>query len=223
MSYRSNKGAKAAKPKAKRVKDIPRTLSLFNPRQQGLPTKLKLKLRYPYLSIYSAGVTQSVQQFRLNSIFDPDYTNTGNQPPFRDQLAQWFYNYRVTGCKWRVETSFLSGTLCGCVVSVNTSGTAPNDWASAAAMPGSQSGIVGANIPLKMKGYVDMATAFGVDKAEVLTDPAYSALFSANPTNVAYLNITHNQCSGTTTSTGPLLVDLTYYVECFNPVMQSMN
>lgn len=41
--------------------------------------------------------------FRINSIFDPDYTGTGHQPAFHDQWSPLYSNYRVTGFKYSVK------------------------------------------------------------------------------------------------------------------------
>jgi hypothetical protein len=45
-----------------------------------------------------------LQQFSLNSLFDPDETGVGHQPRYFDQWSNFYETYRVNGCK--VELDF---------------------------------------------------------------------------------------------------------------------
>lgn len=45
------------------------------------------------------------QLFRMNSIFDPDYSGVGGQPLAHDQWAQFYGTYKVIGCK--ITTHFM--------------------------------------------------------------------------------------------------------------------
>lgn len=56
----------------------------------------------------SLGNNYYLQQFRLNSLFDPDFTGVGHQPRYTDEWALWYQRARVNGCK--VELDFHEAT-----------------------------------------------------------------------------------------------------------------
>lgn len=51
----------------------------------------------------------AIQIFRMNSIYDPDYTNTGHQPFFRDLWASQYDYYTVLACEY--ELHFYNGMV----------------------------------------------------------------------------------------------------------------
>lgn len=74
----------------------------------GLPEQLKTHLRY--VDVYTLTSTSNSvarQWMRLNSIFDPDYTGTGHQPLYLDQLSVIYKRYVVLGSKMKVTFSTL--------------------------------------------------------------------------------------------------------------------
>lgn len=218
---RSNKSGKAKKPKAKRTRNmwVARTF-LANP----IPTKTITKLTYPFFGLLSYTTTPGVQAFRLNSIFDPDFTAIGSQPPYRDQLAAWYYNYRVTGCKVDAEFTYGTGTTSVVVMNSDQNGAAPSDMQGEMAQVGAQYRLVAPYSPQsKFKQYFAIADVFSVEKSDILTDPAYAALMSTNPANTAFLQFSAVQVSGTAATTLAYSGKLTFYVECYGPVAQAMN
>ncbi len=71
--------------------------------QPGLLQVFPLRLRtvLPYAdqftlsgTAFSAGFGTE-QSYRLNSLFDPDFTGTGHQPYGFDQITPWYYKYQV--------------------------------------------------------------------------------------------------------------------------------
>lgn len=98
---------------------------------RGFPDRLSTKLVYAdkiNLSLSSGG--PNYYSFRMNSLFDPDYTGTGHQPQWFDQLAAIYRNYRVKGSKITVTfgsnaNSTTSGSLIGpYLVGITTSNQA---------------------------------------------------------------------------------------------------
>lgn len=66
----------------------------------GFPPAIYTKLNYSgRITLSTNGTTISYHSFRINSLFDPDYTSTGTQPYARDQFAEIYDYYRVYGCK----------------------------------------------------------------------------------------------------------------------------
>jgi hypothetical protein len=68
------------------------------------PDSVKVKLKYvervTMNTLTSTGAWSYA--FRLNSVFDPNFTGTGHQPNGFDQWAAFYGKYRVVGGSWRV-------------------------------------------------------------------------------------------------------------------------
>lgn len=66
----------------------------------GFPDRLQTKLHYCDVVLLSASAgSPGLYQFRMNSLFDPDYSNVGHQPQWYDQLSAVYNYYTVTGSK----------------------------------------------------------------------------------------------------------------------------
>lgn len=228
--YRSNKGAKAAKPKAKRVKSGSGNVAkLFKTLQAGafLAPKLVTKLRYAGVVSISNGVADfGMYQFRMNSVYDPDYTGGGAQPPYFDRMAQLYNNFRVLSCKYQVRGQYASGTYQNLVVWPSAVATSVSSLQSAMCQTDARTIIMSGyndTNTARVKGWLPMAKVFGVERAEIETDSDYGAATSANPVRVAYLNLYSGNLTGSTTSTAYALVELTYYVEWSSPIPDNMN
>lgn len=228
--YRSNKSGKASKPKAKRIKPSgPPMARVLRTMQAGalLAPKVMSKLRYSAIVTHSNGVADAgLYQFRLNSVFDPDYTSAGSQPPYFDRMALIYGAYRVLACKYQVRSTYNSGTNQVVVVWPQSVATSVTSLQSALCQTTARCNVAtpytdpNAN---KIKGYLPMAKVFGVERLEIETDSDYGALTSTNPNKVAYLNLYSGNQTGTSTSDCQSLVELTYYVEWSQPVPDNMN
>lgn len=91
----------------------PQNIAIF--RGYGFPDGLITNLQYcAAVSLTpSAGTPTPVYVFRLASLFDPDYTSTGTQPYWFDQLAAVYERYKVLGAKITVNFSYESQTAAG--------------------------------------------------------------------------------------------------------------
>lgn len=79
----------------------PTTVPLMWPRlQTGFPQQMKVRLKYvdEYVMTSTAGAVAN-QAFRMNSVFDPDFTGVGHQPYGFDQYASLYNVYTVLGSK----------------------------------------------------------------------------------------------------------------------------
>jgi len=94
--YRSRKAAARTtyrKGRMGSLKRLPRSSGDF-----GFPDRLQTKLRYcDVVTLTPTTGGRSSWAFRMNSLFDPDFTSTGHQPMWFDQLAAVYKAYRVTG------------------------------------------------------------------------------------------------------------------------------
>nr|QTE03461.1 MAG: putative capsid protein [Ciconia boyciana CRESS-DNA-virus sp.] len=74
--------------------------------QFGFPTKIITILKYVDIigqTSTTGGITTTV--FRMNSVFDPDFTNIGHQPMYFDNYAALYQSYRVLGSRLTAEIS----------------------------------------------------------------------------------------------------------------------
>jgi len=158
---------------------------------------MRTKLRYAdnisQTSGASAGTFGSEWAFRLNSLYDPDYTYTGHQPYGFDQLASLYYSYRVEGVRVRVTWSDPSrdGLYVAQVVTPSTASWNTNA-ASLSAISENPSACV---IPLNNTGsqvtvfeqYFKIHEIEGVPASTIITSPSYNAGVTNNPTSSPYL------------------------------------
>lgn len=81
----------------KRLDVIPRPIKCF-------PNSMKFKMRYcDNIAIPNHNAGAGPYVFRMNSIFDPDYTAIGHQPRFHDQIAAIYMKYCVIASKAYIE------------------------------------------------------------------------------------------------------------------------
>lgn len=89
--------------------------------EYGFPNSITTKLRYHGQYIYTSTTGAPAPWiFRANGLFDPDYSNVGHQPLYRDTYANIYDYYVVLGAKITVRfhsNSATSGFLCGIVAS----------------------------------------------------------------------------------------------------------
>jgi len=84
----------------------------LGPLEYGFPNSIITKIRYCDEFSYNsnlAGVASNI--WRANGIFDPDYTNIGHQPLYRDNFAAIYDFYTVLGSKITVHFQSESATL----------------------------------------------------------------------------------------------------------------
>lgn len=144
------------------------------------------------LDLSSTGYAEHT--FRLNSLFDPDFTGTGSQPIGFDQWSAFYNRYRVHNTKFKVmaiSTATTLGFIMGCNVRresavspiyIDNIGEPFNQWT----MGGSaQAG------PVKIEGSNSIKEVYGIDNRTFM-DEDYSASISGSPSRVNYLHVWAN-------------------------------
>lgn len=181
--------------------------------------------RYITKMKYSADVSTNASGqylFNLNSTFDPDRTGIGHQPYGRDQLAGLYNRYRVIACGWRITAPSSSTVVqLGALPANEAVATTTMDYYREnprakyfCQNPGGQA--------LVLSGKVYLPSLMGRTKAQYMADDRYQALASADPSELAVLNIfTAN--SGGTALTAPINVLLEYTVEWFDVINQTQS
>jgi len=179
-----------------------------------------VKLKYAdELTTTIATLVTTTQQWRMNSIFDPDYTNVGHQPYGRDTLALLYTRYRVFRFGWDIKYCGTSAAAIAVVVPQNGN-TAPSSITAAGEMPLAQTGVLpfqgGSTLHFRGSVYLPMIT--GTPPVEYKSDDRYSAAMTTNPTEeLLHSQMVHNTSAGTIIITS--IIQLTYWVELFDPIV----
>lgn len=154
-------------------------------------------------------------QFRMNSIFDPDFSGTGHQPTTHDQMAVLFEDYTVTDCEFTV--SFVNqGTdqyIVGCyitdrqetdIVASTIVEQGLTDWKHLSTTNG--------QAVATFKGKVDISKLMGVTRSQYLANPRYDTVFGENPGDVAFLTLFATEAGSGSPIGIPIFVELVYTV-----------
>jgi hypothetical protein len=176
------------------------------------PTRLRRTLCYSdaYTLVSTAGAV-ALQQFKVNSLFDPDSTGTGHQPRGFDQLCSAtgpYKKYRVIVARVALEMLTDNGAayvaagfsdLSG-LPAVATGGIGsivPN-----AELPGWRSIFAGdyGSQPQKLQFAATIADIESVTPTTVLAEDNYSALYNADPADLAYFSVQAQAIAGNTQS-----------------------
>ncbi len=154
--------------------------------------------RYPtQLSYYgigtinaSSGLTGSTG-YRLNGMFDPDYSGTGIQPTYYDQMSLLYSKYRVYKATVTVELSNETEETTSVFVSPSIANSALSSLAAMCTQRfavtktlGPKSGGFGIKTVTRT---FDLAKIWGVDQRTLHSEDDFAALTSGNPNNVVYL------------------------------------
>jgi len=96
------KSSQKTKRRRTNVSGIPRNLA-----KKLVPSKMRVSLPYYDVLAVDPAVGGAVTGyvFRANNIYDPDYTGTGHQPRFRDELTNIYGAYHVLNAKMSILVS----------------------------------------------------------------------------------------------------------------------
>lgn len=173
------------------------------------------------------GTIVSDRQWRLNSIFDPDFALGGHQPLGRDQYAAFYNRYRVLRVKMELHVSG-DATVAGgqtpwlcTVVPDNSASPYTTSQLAAEQSHASQHSVHqgSGNGGMKIVRFFDLAKITGVSNKEY-ADDRFQALFTADPSEVINLHVVTSNISGgaPAISTVQHTILLSYQVEMFDPL-----
>lgn len=171
---------------------------------------------YNKVTNFTAG-NANVHTFRANSIYDPDYTGTGHQPFYHDELAQLYSNYVVIGFK---ATFVVSSTVqIGVAVHISTTTT-----------PLHSTGVALREDPLCYAKQVSPVTGKGVTRITYSCAPCkylgeqnptslnsgVVAAFGASPLREVYLH--YSDYAATSSESYQMQLNFEYLVLCLSPI-----
>jgi len=164
------------------------------------------RARLVYQDKYNLATSSGVgtqQVFRANSIFDFDYTGTGHQPMYRDQIVAMYQYYKVLGVRVRFEwsTSNSNNGLIG-FCAYNT--TPPTSATEAGEFSRRPSQLLTAYKKCTGTLPVNIAAGLGLTETDYLTNSLYNAAVGGNPSSLVFLQFSLD-CA-TATDTGATLL-----------------
>jgi len=183
--------------------------------------------KYTMITALTSDATVGLQTFRINALYDPDYTSVGHQPYGFTNLcgatgsgaaSQPYHSYTVFGVSYKI--SILAGHYIIGAVGVSNVAAA---WSGSTAdrvieQPGTVWDLRANNtLPMVFEGYLDVAKLAGVSKTKLFTDDQFSAIYNQNPTNTWYLNIATQDMDLATSTTAEVCVELVYHVKFWDP------
>lgn len=180
-------------------------------------TKIVSRLRFhTRLPVSLTGGVPNDYQFRLNSLFDPDFTGTGHQPYGFDQLTAIYSRYRVYAVTFdislipdaldkSIETTIVANNTSSAIVTTDLASESSNCF-------GTQQYNVYSRSP-RFRGRVDLPFLNGETRAQYTANENTSAAYNSNPSEVLNLHI----CSvAGSTQTLILSVTLDFTAEFFD-------
>lgn len=163
---------------------------------QVCPDSVTVPLTYFSYDSYTAAYAGQ-HLYSLNSVFDPDITGTGTQPVGFDQWSAFYNRYRVDKVRVEVDYSNLSTISATDVLLIanndNGSLTGQAAFQSATCAPFASDQLLSiagsGKDSCRIVRTFDVAKVLGVDKVRHRSNPDYSAVTTANPSENAYIHV----------------------------------
>jgi hypothetical protein len=96
----------------------------------------KVQTTFRMMDRLNVGGTSSSYTWRLNSLYDPDYTSTGKQPYMYDQYSAVYNRYRVIKTELIVDIVNNSSTVpCAAALYVDNVTTSSTSYTIASVLP----------------------------------------------------------------------------------------
>lgn len=197
-------------------------------RGTGVPDCLFVKLRYQETFTPSVITAFDVNQWRGNSLFDPNFTGTGAQPNYFDNYAGIYAAYTVYGSKIRVRaisSSVTTGILLT-VVPERVTSISAFSYDSQCGLPYAKSAICGTIEAqrITLKSYMATNKIYGLPKSSITANnEEFGALVGANPLAQWFWTVTAISDNQTSIIDYTISTMLTYYVRFWarTPLAQS--
>lgn len=230
----ANGGSKSLATTARRMEsklgcNTLESMTMSRPMGAAFPTRLRRKLLYfdQYTIASSVGAV-GLQQFRVNSLFDPDLTGTGHQPRGFDQLCTAtgpYTRYRVMGVSIVLQYIADNSPVMTIAAGFSDASTLPSvagggigSIAGNGELPGwltSLSNTYGSNVK-ELAFAARIADIESKPEASIRAEDGYAATSGASPVDVCYFSI-QAQAVGAATSNLDVLVKIEFDAEFEGP------
>lgn len=182
-----------------------------------IPDKCRMVLPYSE-TIQFTGTGNSIQVFRGNSLFDPDFTGVGHQPLGFDEWKAFYDIYKVHACSISIRMVNSSTLATVCAVWPSPYSTTPSLIDQALERPYTRSVILGTesgNSTAIMKNFSSTKSVWG---QKIIEEDNFSSIQSANPVKEWYFLFMASQIAGSGSLNLSVVFKLKYYVEMFRRI-----
>lgn len=193
-----------------------------------IPQSVNVKLKYAD-SFPVSSSAPTLYNYRIGSLFDPDYTGVGHQPMGFDQWSAFYERYRVNAIKMRVtfvngyDTSSPSQPLIGAIWPnyQRTTGALgltrlmelPNvSYQFMAAETGGGSDTI-----RTIEFYTKINDFYGISPAEYRAEESYAGTDSTSPVKDGLLGVQSQGFVGINPAEYWMFVNITYYATFYQP------
>jgi len=192
------------------------TVAVSSTQVAVVPDRMTVKMKYVQtidLNTTSTSIASNI--FRLNSIYDVDYTGAGHQPTGHDQWAYFYQYYRVL--RVRVKALAEATNQIHTIAMGPTTSSATSTYVQDRAEdPRAQVDVITPNGPKStLVADYDIRALFGVPAATFGTQDYYSAVFATNPSAVMYFEYVVYNNAGATTGHVYLTIEFEFTVEMY--------
>jgi len=178
-------------------------------------------------SYSGGGVIAASYCFRLNGLYDVDFTSAGHSPYGFDlllaspagSLAQAPYQrYTVMSCEYKVSNT--TGGYCNFGLSVSNATAAASSTTMDRIM--GQPGAVWRvgtlyTEPVVFTGRLDIADLLGVTKEKLMVDDAFSGTYNSNPANMVNLLLSAQDVDLSSSFVGHWQIELVFEARFWEP------
>lgn len=217
--YRRRKTNRKRKP-VRVAKKVSKTIARYrNPFKTLLYEKMFIKDRYTQAISYTTVGGFDSQVYRVNSLFDPDYTGVGTSSIGIGYYGTMYSRYRVYSCLLRVKVANNSDNIIRVIIDASVNSTAPATAAAAMAQKGAVTYMIGPNTGSKCVKTIyypiSMKKIYGTK--DISDNDSLSAQVTANPSSPLYACITLSDLAGNNLNVD-LFNDLLFNVSYYHPV-----
>ena len=190
-----------------------------------LPTRYRCKLNY---ANYGGSITANADanQFRINSVFDPDATYTGHQPLGFDQLSTFYNRYIVTRCDVTSVYTLNSSSNSSILVTLIANNASTDFTLSSTMAPMEQPFAKNLFLNQEKRSARHKASYWphritGVDWKTYMADDRFQSATSTNPGEIIHLHqVISLVTGGATAIASEVLINqkFTYHVDFYDPI-----
>lgn len=157
--------------------------------------------------------------FRINSIFDPNFTGGGHQPSMHDQMANIFERYTVYAAEYKVIFSNSSASNRQAVgVYISDRSDTVSDFTTLV----EQGSVEYTTLPVAtaggsqktFSGFVDLPKLMGMEKDQYIADANYCPEFGTDPNDPAFLHCIYADIAGGGSTVITLVVEIIFHTLC---------
>jgi len=185
-SKKGKRGGRAARKTANLIRGVSSAATIFPPLFRG-------KQRYQGLfSLAPAANSPAINVFRWNSVYDPDFSGTGQTAQTYTQLSALYGRYRVMHAKMTVEFVNTAAVALSCFVVLSPATTLGTNIAQILGQrfiwTGGIGGAQGA-ATLKHTVSAPVGRIYGVPASQVRIEDDFAAVTGSNPNNGVFAHV----------------------------------